>query len=54
MMRQLLSKFQIDALDIRHLNREDIPLLGKLFTDGMLQKYSTRYGWYILAKCTKK
>jgi len=54
MMRQLLSKFQIDALDIRHLNREDIPLLGKLFTDGMLQKYSTKYGWYILAKCAKK
>lgn len=52
-MSVLLQKFKIDSVDVRHLNKEDIPLIHVIFSKNMLQNLSYKYGWYVLAKCTK-
>jgi ubiquinone/menaquinone biosynthesis C-methylase UbiE len=50
---ELVKSYSTCKLDIRHLRRKDIFILGWLLPKSIIAKLEPYFGWYIIATCTK-
>lgn len=52
-MKKLVHQFPSVQIDIRHLYRKNIWIFGKILPDSAIKWLERRFGWYIIATCTK-
>lgn len=52
-LKRIFKKFAPVKIEINHLTRDCIIKGNRLFSDKMIQRLSTRFGWYLIVKANK-